>query len=64
MRVSVDTSRCEAHGECTLAAPAVFELDEEALVSRVLVEEPSEDLHAAVHEAQVLCPVRAVLVED
>jgi len=27
MRVEVDLDRCEAHGECVMAAPAVFDLD-------------------------------------
>jgi ferredoxin len=29
MKVRVDLARCEAHGECTYAAPEVFELDDD-----------------------------------
>jgi ferredoxin len=64
MRVRVNADKCEAHGECVLAAPEVFDLDEETLVSRVLIEEPDESLQPGVRAAEGLCPVRAVVVED
>lgn len=64
MRVRVNGEKCEAHGECVLAAPDVFDIDEETLVSRVLIEEPDESLQASVRDAESLCPVQAVLVEE
>ncbi len=63
MRVSVDEKKCEGHGECVLIAPEVFEIDEDELVSRVLQPEPDESKHAAVRDAEMMCPMGAIRVE-
>lgn len=64
MRVIVDTSICEAHGDCVLAAPEVFDLDDEDNVVRVLQQEPGEELRDQVEEAEQMCPVSAIRIED
>lgn len=48
-------------GQCELAAPEVFEQDDEG-VSRAVDPEPAEDLWQAVRQAADLCPVQAVLL--
>jgi ferredoxin len=63
MRVSVDQKKCEGHGECVLVAPDVFEVDDAALVARVLQAEPDEAMRHAVEEAEMMCPMRAIQVE-
>ena len=64
MRVSADLKKCDAHGDCVLAAPTVFELDETDSVVVVLQEEPPEELRPQVEAAARLCPVAAITVED
>ncbi|MVU80786.1 ferredoxin [Nocardia sp. ET3-3] len=63
MKISVDTNLCEAHGDCVIAAPELFDLGEEDEVVRVLDAEPAEALRAKVDMAVRLCPVAAIRVE-
>ncbi|MEU1518318.1 ferredoxin [Streptomyces sp. NPDC005811] len=59
MKIIVDRERCVGAGQCVLAAAAVFEQSEDGLVE-LLQPEPSEDLHAAVTEAELICPSGAI----
>lgn len=61
MKVRVDLARCEAHGECMMAAPAVFELDD----ADALHYEPAPDptLRDQVQRAARSCPVQAITVD-
>jgi len=63
MKVIVDKNTCEAHGECVLAAPEVFDLDDDDDTVTVLQEEPSADLREKVEEAVRNCPVDAIRLE-
>jgi len=62
MKVIVDTKICEAHGDCVLAAPEVFDLDDDDNVVVLLQEEPGEGLRDQVVEAARLCPVSAIRI--
>lgn len=64
MRVIVDSSRCELHGECMVAAPEVFDIRDDDEVVTVLNAEPGEHLRAAVEEAVLMCPLGAIRIED
>ena len=64
MKVLLDTAKCEAHGDCVMAAPQVFDLDEDENIVTLLMAEPSEDLRAAVEQAASDCPVAAIRIED
>ena len=64
MRVTVDTGRCELHGECMVAAPDVFTIDDDADVVTLLDPEPGEHLRAAVEQAAMMCPLAAITIED
>ncbi len=64
MKVLHDASRCELHGECMIAAPDVFTIEDDAEVVTVLNPEPGEELRAAVEEAALMCPVGAIRIED
>jgi ferredoxin len=62
MRIEVDRDRCAGHGQCLLAAPTVFDLDEKAHEVIVLDPEPVEDLRGAVQRAVSMCPMGALQV--
>lgn len=58
MRVEVDLDRCEAHGECVMVAPEVFELDDEDQLH--YDPEPDGALRPKVERAVRGCPVQAI----
>ncbi|MYH95558.1 MAG: ferredoxin [Acidimicrobiia bacterium] len=62
MRVSVDDDVCGGHGVCTVLCPEVFVL-EDAGYARAAVEEVPDKHEAAVREAEVRCPTRAIRVD-
>lgn len=62
MRIIVDSDRCELHGECMVAAPDLFDIRDDEVVS-VLNAEPGEHLRAAVERAVLMCPVGAIRIE-
>lgn len=62
MRVEVDMDRCASHGQCTLAAPEVFELDDDAMLQYDA--QPDDALRAKVEQAVRLCPEAAIWVTD
>ena len=71
MRVVVDLTTCVDHGQCVIAAPAVFSLDENGrLVFRremteiYVSDELDESLRDEVQEAADACPVQAIEIED
>jgi ferredoxin len=62
MKVIVDMNLCQSHGECVLAAPDVFELgDDDVLTWK---EDVDESQRAAVEEAVDVCPMMAIRIED
>lgn len=61
LRVSVKEDRCCGSGNCVLIAPAVFDQDDEGVVL-VLDAQPPVEQHAAVTEAESVCPVRAISI--
>jgi ferredoxin len=64
MKVIVDTSRCELHGECVMAAPDVFAIEDDQDSVTLLNDQPDEQLRSAVEEAAMMCPVTAIRIED
>jgi ferredoxin len=64
MKVIVDTELCEAHGDCVVSAPEVFDLDDDDNVVTVLDPNPPDDLREKVDEAVLMCPTSAISVED
>ena len=61
MKVAVDFSRCEAHGECTMVAPQVFQLDDDDKLSFDAA--PAEELRDKVEKAVRNCPAQAISLE-
>jgi ferredoxin len=64
MKVIVDTGRCELHGECVMAAPDVFAIEDDKDSVTLLNDQPDERLRSAVEEAAMMCPVTAIRIED
>ncbi len=61
MKVIVDMALCQDHGQCAIAAPAVFQMDEN---SKLVYEgEADESLRQQVEDAMDVCPVQAIFVE-
>ena len=60
--VAVDPERCELHGECAAAAPAIFELEEDAEHVTVLLPVIGPELEDAAFDASFSCPVQAITV--
>jgi ferredoxin len=63
MKVIVDAERCELHGECLIAAPEVFEIEDDKESVTVINPEPGEKLRGKVEEAVMMCPVAAIRIE-
>jgi ferredoxin len=62
MRVEVDPEICERHGQCRIAAPAVFDFD--AAGNLRYQADPPEDLWPDVEDAADMCPVQAIGIHD
>jgi ferredoxin len=64
MKVTIDTDRCIAAGQCVLSAPEVFDQREEDGLVVLLNPSPSADVAVDVKQAATLCPALAITVED
>ncbi len=62
MRVTVDLALCQDHGQCAIAAPQVFSINDDGKLE--FDAQPSEDQRTYVEEAADVCPVQAILIED
>lgn len=61
MRIHVDRDRCEGHRQCVLAAPAVYDLDEDdVVVLRVDGDRVPAHLEDDAALGADLCPVMAL----
>jgi ferredoxin len=58
MQISVDMKRCQDHGQCAIAAPDVFRINDDGKLEY----EPTADesLRDEVEEAEDVCPVQAI----
>ena len=64
MRTWIDPALCEGCASCLVAAPEVFDFDDDAGKAVVLVEHPAPELQPSVRTAALHCPVRAVLIDE
>ncbi|HQR26949.1 MAG TPA: ferredoxin [Nocardioides sp.] len=62
MKVTVDMGLCQDHGQCAIAAPLVFRINDEGHLEYDGTPDESERLN--VEEAADVCPVQAILIED
>jgi ferredoxin len=63
MKVLADRGKCQGYGNCVVAEPRVFDLDDDGFVE-LLVDAPLEDLRDQVLRAIRDCPARALNLED
>ncbi|MFD0902955.1 ferredoxin [Actinomadura sediminis] len=61
MKVNVDLSLCQDHGQCAIAAPEVFRINDEGRLEYDGT--PGEAMREHVEEAADVCPVQAILIE-
>lgn len=62
MHITVDRTSCQDHGQCAIAAPAVFRIDDDGKLD--YDPSPKDSLRDEVDEAADVCPVQAILIED
>ncbi len=62
MKVTVDMTMCQDHGQCAIAAPEVFQINAEGHLE--YDGNPSDDQRDYCEEAADVCPVQAITVED
>lgn len=60
LRVDIDETLCNGYGNCVVAAPEVFDLDDDTNIAVVLPGRPVEEDGPALREAEADCPVRAI----
>jgi len=64
MRVTVNQAKCCGAGQCVMLAPKVFAQREEDGIVKLLDPAPPAELHAAVREAESMCPTGAIKVDE
>lgn len=62
MKVIVDLALCQDHGQCAIAAPEVFTINDEGRLE--YDGSPDQAMREYVEEAADVCPVQAILLED
>ncbi|SEE26206.1 ferredoxin [Jiangella alba] len=62
MKIIVEIDRCVGGGQCVMAAPDVFDQDDDGLAV-LLDDDPPASASDDVQLAARLCPARAILVE-
>jgi len=61
--VKADFEACQGYANCVMAAPSVYDIDDDGTVV-LLKAEISEEERANVEEAVNSCPVSALSIED
>lgn len=61
MKVRVDYAICQDHGQCSIAAPKVFHMNDDAKLEYDA--EPDDALRDEVEEAADVCPVQAIFLD-
>jgi len=64
MKVIVDQHKCVSAGLCVVSAPDVFDQREDDGVVTLLTETPATELARDLNEAAMLCPARAIRIEE
>ncbi len=63
MRIRADRDVCIGSGQCVLTEPAVFDQDDDGLVT-LLVESPEGKAEASARTAVHICPSGALSLDD
>lgn len=60
MKITVDMSKCEDHGQCAIAAPVAFRINDDGHLE--YEGEVADAYLDEVEEAADVCPVQAILI--
>lgn len=60
MKVYVDRALCDNHGQCAIAAPDVFRMNDEGILE--YTEQFDASILDEVEEAMDVCPVQAIFI--
>jgi ferredoxin len=61
MKVRVDRDLCDEHGQCTIAAPNAFQMNDDGTLEYNT--EPDDALRGEIEEAADVCPVQAIFLD-
>ncbi len=64
MRIEIFPEKCIGVGQCVVAAPDLFEQNEDDGIVYLVREDASEDRRDAAIAAARLCPTLAIVVHD
>ena len=64
MKIVADLSLCVGAGQCVLTEPTLFDQSPDDGTVLVLDDNPPPELHQAARDAVVLCPSRALSLEE
>jgi ferredoxin len=62
MKIAIDQSLCESHGQCEYVAPDLFRLDDDGTVA--VTQDPTGSLRPQAELAASVCPALAITVTD
>ena len=60
--IEVDRSLCDNHGQCAIAAPKAFWMNDESQLE--FDPQPGDEVRDEVEEAADVCPVQAILIVE
>lgn len=60
MKITVDMSKCEDHGQCAIAAPVAFRMNDDGHLE--YEGEVDDAYRDEIEEATDVCPVQAILI--
>ena len=63
MRLNADRDRCISSGQCVMAAPDVFDQDDDGVVS-LKTGTPPPEVTEDVRRAATLCPAMAITIAE
>jgi len=65
MKLLLDRSKCQGYGNCVIAAPDVFDVDDSGhVVLLIAADDLPDDRIAEIKQAVRDCPVSALALED
>jgi ferredoxin len=61
-KINVDRNLCDNHGQCAIAAPDVFRMNDEGILEHE--DEFADNILDEVEEAIDVCPAQAIFLKD